>query len=74
MKNKKLKEKVQEMESNKDLSMLLNAWGNPDTKKRLDDAYTKKFESSNKEEVIIDGEGSKLDSEGSVSKEETSEE
>ena len=68
MKSKRLKSIIHDMQSNRDLKTMLDAWADPESRKMLDEAYQKKFSSS---EVNEDGRN-KLDSETDVSEKEES--
>ena len=47
MKNNRMKSKIKNMGTNKDLEFLMKGWGNPETTEALNKAYREKF---NKEE------------------------
>ena len=68
MKSKRLKSIIHDMQSNRDLKTMLDAWADLESRKMLDEAYQKKFSSS---EVDEDGRN-KLDSETDVSEKEES--
>ena len=68
MKSKRLKSIIHDMQANQDLKTMMDAWTDPESRKMLDEAYQKKFSSS---EVYEDGRN-KLDSETDVSEKEKS--
>lgn len=68
MKSKRLKSIIHDMQANQDLKSMMNAWADPESRKMLDEAYQKKFSSS---EVDEDGRN-KLDSETDISEKEDS--
>lgn len=68
MKSKRLKSIIHDMQENQDLKTMMDAWADPKSRKVLDEAYQKKFSSS---EVNEDGRN-KLDSEADISEKEES--